>query len=119
MLGHVYLNPVKAQMITTSIKVELEMAEVFNDTSRIWLASESMDYEDFLKEVPHYPNNKTIYIEIPIIASVVNHTQLFSAVEIAKEPHYNSSMPIPLYMADRNLAMPANRFNQSMGGFII
>ena len=58
------------------------MAEVFNDTSRIWLQSESMDYHDFLKEVPHNTNNKTIFLEIPIIASVVNHTNLFSAVSI-------------------------------------
>jgi hypothetical protein len=99
--------------------VELEMAEVFNDTSRIWLQSESIEYEEFLKEVPHHPNNKTVFIEIPIIASVVNHTQLFSAIKIGEDKNYNSSLPLPLYMADRTLAMPDNRFNQTFAGFVI
>ena len=78
-----------------------------------------MDYQDFLNEVPHHPNNKTIFVEIPIIASVVNHTSLFSAIDIDQDKKYNSSLPLPMYMADRNIAMPDGRFNQTMGAFII
>lgn len=37
LVGHVFLNPLRPQLITTSIKVELEMADSFNDSSKIWL----------------------------------------------------------------------------------
>lgn len=42
--------------------------------------------------------NGTVVIELPIIGSVVNHTNLFSASKVST--YYNSSEPLPLYVMD-------------------
>ena len=80
LVGHVFLNPVKAQFVSTSIKVELEMADSFNDSSKIPLQTDLVDRELLKEKIPHSKFNKTLFVEIPIIASVVNHTQMLSAV---------------------------------------
>jgi hypothetical protein len=78
------------------------MADAFNDSSKIWLQSDLIDRETLIDGVPHSKNNKTLFVEIPIIASVVNHTTMFSAIS----PNFtklreNNTLPMPLYMADR------------------
>ena len=57
-----------------------------------------------LSKLPHSENG-TIYIELPIIGSVVNHTQMFSAIDLQPEERINSSDPMPLYMMNLSAGM--------------
>ena len=52
-VGTVFLNPIKPAMIVSSIKVQI-------------IRADDLQFE---------------FVDIPIIASVVNHTQLFSVVD--------------------------------------
>ena len=66
--------------MATSIKVEVELrptADKGADT--IWLEATKVNRSDVNAKVPHSENG-TIYVELPIIASVVNHTTMFSAI---------------------------------------
>ena len=69
-IGTVLMNPVKAQFITTSIKVKLRTYEDFSDDQDEECLAEDVDKQ-----------NHTLYVEIPIIASVVNYTNLFSTMD--------------------------------------
>ena len=74
MIGYVFCWPLKAQFISTSIKVVIEL-------------------DDY--------SSKIVNVEIPIIGSVVNYTNIFSTVEYQHvEP--NDSLPRPLYIIDSN-----------------
>jgi len=79
--------------------MEVELREDKNQEDHVWLEGKWTNKADVLSQIPSN-NNKTIFIEIPIIASVVNHTELFSAVEPNDQEHSNSSEPRPLYALD-------------------
>ena len=90
LIGYVILNAVKAQFVATSIKVEIETYEEFKP-------------EDFNSEEECLTEqkNQTMFVEIPIIASVVNHTRLFSVIDIQENhDNANQSDPIPIYLLD-------------------
>ena len=96
------------------------MADAFNDSSKIWLQSDLIDRQTLINRVPHSKYNKTMFVEIPIIASVVNHTQMFSAVsENYTTLRENNSLPMPLYLADRKKILGQPEMNQSVSSFII
>ena len=98
-MGQVILNPVRAQFMSTSIKVELELKEPQNDHDLILLKGENIDKDSFNRRMPN-DRNKTIFIEIPIIGSIVNHTTLFSPIEFTELERSNSSAPLPLHVFD-------------------
>ena len=109
------MNPVKPQLISTSIKVELEMADSFNDSSKIWIQTDLVDRDELKDKIPHSKYNKNLFVEIPIIASVVNHTEMLSAVS----PNYTTlrpgnSLPMPLYLADRKKILELPDMNSSV-----
>lgn len=109
------MNPVKPQLISTSIKVELEMADSFNDSSKIWIQTDLVDRDELKDKIPHSKHNKTLFVEIPIIASVVNHTEMLSAVS----PNYTTlrpgnSLPMPLFLADRKKILELPDMNSSV-----
>jgi len=87
-IGHVYLNPLKAQFIATSIKVEVQLKE-----GRQFRPSESNGEQG-------QAQRETTFVEIPIIGSVVNHTKLFSAVQFDRSQSMQNSQPLPLYLLD-------------------
>lgn len=57
---------------------------------------------DVFSKIENY-NNGSIFIDIPIIGSIVNHTSLLSAVEFTNSERTQSSEPIPLYLMDHGL----------------
>jgi hypothetical protein len=66
-IGTVFLYAVKAQFVTSTIKVKLQTFEDLHDPD--------LDAE----ECPE--RNNTIFVDIPIIASVVNHTNFLSSID--------------------------------------
>ena len=112
-MGQVILNPVRARFISTSIKVELELKEPQNDQDSILLKGEKISKELFNRQMPNH-RNKTIFIEIPIIGSIVNHTSLFSPIEFTELERSNSSAPLPLHAFDlKSLGDQASEYSQS------
>lgn len=76
--GHVVLDPVRAKFISTSIQMEVELREQKNQKELVWLEEKWVSKDEVVEQIPSR-NNHTILVEIPILASVVNHTELFSA----------------------------------------
>ena len=52
------------------------------------------------KDEPGHLPKETMFVEIPIIGSVVNHTTMFSAIELSGEQSANGLQPLPLYLLD-------------------
>ena len=94
-IGTVYLNPTRAQFIATSIKVKLETFEEMNDA-------------DLLGECDS--ESKTMFVEIPIIGSIVNHTDLFAhPYSYAEELQLKSAtQPAPLLHFNLNQGVPGD-----------
>lgn len=97
--GQVVLDPVQAQFVSTSIQMEVELREKKSQNDLVWLEEKWVNKADIFGQIPSR-NNRTLLIEIPIIASVVNHTELFSAVLLDEKEHANRSEPLPLYALD-------------------
>lgn len=87
-IGTVYLNPLEPRFIATSIKVKIQTVEDFHVDE-----AEAGDGDKTKGE--YY-----MFVEIPIIGSVVNHTKLFSAIEFTPEQNRNQSLPLPLVILD-------------------
>lgn len=79
------------------MEVELRPSTDKGDRDVIWLEGTKMNRSDILAKVPHSENG-TIYVELPIIASVVNHTKMFSAVQLPELLGAGPSEPLPLYL---------------------
>jgi len=74
----VYINPVKAGFVSSSIILEVVTYEHLSEAI-------PDDESDDLDEAECSDKNMTMFIEIPILASVVNHTQMFSGLYFEPE----------------------------------
>jgi len=83
-LGYVYLNPVKPEFVSSTIRVEVQLPRAASSNSsdpKFLLNRQAISRDDLAKVLPMNKLTKnSFFIDIPIIGSVVNRTSLFSSL---------------------------------------
>jgi hypothetical protein len=106
LLGHVILNPVKAGFVATSIKLKVATMEPFNETNELDLTDNYGEEEPEEEKECNENGNSTVFVEIPILGSVVDFPNMLSAVDLSSAKRQQDFDVIhPLYLMDPNQAI--------------